>query len=270
MGKRSVTSSAVLILFFCFCAEACCGQQAITISDGAKEWTDSALVLQLGSIAVNSSRELSLSLAHPAESSSPNVPHIWVFCEGAFLSCSWEDKTRTDTERVLSSPAKLHITFTVPAAQADPKTGEPTILRQPAHILIVDKARKLVKVVVVDYQLFLKERFSQTFTTGRYASGEGKGKSDWYDVCSGPPLTGYVMSSQSFSVVGDDNRACSNYADCNPPTRSSDGGFCAQFRLQGKEAVFPDPDQVKHGFATLVVESVLIHTDARLGPTQTK
>jgi len=119
-------------------------------------------------------------------------------------------------------------------------------------------------MVTVDYQLFFQESFSQTFRTGNYASGMGKDFGPWYDVCSGPPLTGYALSNQSFDMSGDDGRGCLSWGKCESPSKAADGGACARFQLQGKEAKFPDAMEVKHGSATLRVTWSLIRSEPRL------
>jgi len=127
------------------CALAFGADQPITLSDGVSEWAEPVLILKLGNIAAAQTREITLRVTPSPGTAPTSVPHIWVFCEGRFLSCTWDGGARGDSEKILSAPADLKLAFAVAAPEKDPKTGLLTVVREAAEVLIVDKNHKPLK-----------------------------------------------------------------------------------------------------------------------------
>jgi hypothetical protein len=70
--------------------------------------------------------------------------------------------------------------------------------------------------------------------SGAKASGEGKGWSEWYQLCGVVP-PGYTLASGEFRLVGD--RSCGAWAECEETQKTNDQ-VCYRFRMQGHDERF--------------------------------
>lgn len=73
---------------------------------------------------------------------------------------------------------------------------------------------------------------TEIYRSGPQISGEGKGFSESYVLCSGDPPRGYVIKSNRFYLAGD--RQCGRWATCRQ-TRNEATKVCWEFSMQGHQ-----------------------------------
>lgn len=228
----------------CLVSHSFAAAEPVAVQLGDVHLEDHVQVLQLGNTAPGVTSEASLHIP----TFTPDG-QVRVYCDGPFLKCRWADRDeRTDRP---SPGGTLAFRF-------EPKE----VATEPHTLIITDQRGKPQVLIVVHYLMFKTATIAQTFKTSNLASGLGKDWGPWYDVCSGPAPPGYTVTKENFEIEGG-NRGCHSWGECNLK-QSDNENVCYEFRLQGKEAKFPDAAEIVKAQGNLQVSWVLIPTPPRL------
>jgi len=223
--------------------------QPLSFKVGDSQASGTRLLVQLGSVAVGDIRQFKVEIAKPAATAL----RIRAFCEGKWVTCSWDGASRSDRADSNRPVETLKVAF---EASEEARTLQ--------YILVTDDRGATLAFIGLNYQLFVKKQVDLNFVTPPYVSGDGTAFGPWYTVCSGPVTEGYQLVGEEFTASGEETRACGRWLNCEK-LQSDQTNVCYRFQIQGKEEqAGKNPREIKKGSANLKVTWRLVESSPRI------